>query len=177
MTDPRFRKLADLLVRYSTSLKKGERALLDMIDVPDEFSIELMRAVRRVGAIPVIEARHTRITREVMRDTSQAHASLVRDIEMFRMKKVQAYIAIRGSANASETSDVPSHLLALYSKVLRPVLNYRVNKTRWVVLRWPSPSLAQAANLSTEAFEDFYFNVCTMDYRKMARAMLPLQRR
>jgi len=67
--------------------------------------------------------------------------------------------------------------MALYSKMMRPVLNYRVNKTRWVVLRWPTPSMAQAANMSTEAFEDFYFDVCTMDYRKMARAMVPLARR
>jgi aminopeptidase len=177
MTDPRYTKLADLLVRYSTALKKGERAFLDMIDVPDEFSVELMRAVRRVGAIPLIEVRHTRITREVIRDTSPEHASLVQQVEMFRMKKVQAYIAIRGSANASETSDVQSHRMSLYSKTLRPVLNYRVNKTRWVVLRWPTPSMAQAAGMSTEAFENLYFNVCTMNYPRMARAMVPLEKR
>jgi len=177
MTDPRFKKLAKLLVEYSTALERGERVLLDMIDVPDEFSIELMRAARHVGATPLIEVRHTRINREIMRGTNKRHAAVVRDIEMFRMKKVQAYIAIRGSANASEASDVPSDLAALYSKVLRPVLNHRVNRTRWVVLRWPTPSMAQAANLSTEAFEDFYFDVCTMDYRKMARAMVPLAAR
>ena len=83
MTDPRFRKLADLLVRYSTALKKGETALLDMIDVPDEFSIELMRAVRRAGGIRLVEARHTRLIREAIRETSQAHARLVKEIEMF----------------------------------------------------------------------------------------------
>jgi aminopeptidase len=93
------------------------------------------------------------------------------------MKKMQAYIAVRGAANASETSDVPSDRLQLYQRTLRPVLNYRVNKTRWVVLRWPTPSMAQAANMSTEAFEDFYFRVCTMDYAKMARASQALQKR
>ena len=31
--------------------------------------------------------------------------------------------------------------------------------------------------MSTEAFEDLYFDVCTMDYRKMARAMAPLEKR
>ena len=177
MTDPRYTKLAQLLVEYSTALKKGENILLDMIDVPDEFTVELMRAVRKVGATPLVECRHTRVTREVMRGSNEKHAALVRDIEMFRMKKMQAYIAIRGSANASETSDVPSDLMSMYSKVLRPVLNYRVNKTRWCVLRWPNPSMAQAANMSTEAFENFYFDVCTMDYRKMAKAMIPLQKR
>jgi aminopeptidase len=177
MTDPRYTKLAKLLVEYSTAIRKDDRVLLDMIDVPDEFSIELMRVVRKMGATPLIEVRHTRITREIQRETDATHATLVRDVELFRMKKVQAYIAIRGSANASETSDVPGDRLALYSKILRPVLNYRVNKTRWCVLRWPTPSMAQGAGMSTESFEDLYFDVCTMDYRKMARAMIPLERR
>lgn len=177
MTDPRYAKLAKLLVTYSTRIRKGEAALLDMIDVPDEFAIELMRAVRAVGGIPLIETRHTRITREILNGTAEEHAGLVRDIEMYRMRKVQAYIAIRGSANANETADVAGEKMSLYSRVLRPVLNHRVNKTRWCVLRWPSPSMAQAAGMSTEAFENLYFDVCTMDYRRMARAMMPLHKR
>ncbi len=177
MTDPRFTKLARLLVNYSLELEKGEKVLLDMIDVPDEFTVELIRAARAAGAVPLVETRHTRVAREVLLGTDPEHAETVRDLEMFRMKRMQAYVAIRGSNNANENSDVPSERMALYTKTLRPVLNYRVNKTRWVVLRWPSPSMAQAANMSTEAFEDFYFNVCTMDYRKMAKAMLPLEKR
>ena len=177
MTDPRYSKLAKLLIEYSTALKKGEHVLLDLIDVPDEFSIELMRAARNIDAIPIVEVRHTRLTREVIRATNPKHAALVRDIEMFRMKKMQAYIAIRGSANASETSDISSDLMSMYSKTLRPVLDYRVNKTRWCVLRWPTPSMAQSAGMSTEAFENLYFDVCTMNYRKMAKAMVPLQKR
>ena len=177
MTDPRYTKLAKMLVEYSTSLKPGDRVLLDMVDVPDEFSIELMQAARAAGATPIIEVRHTRINREVLRNTNSEHARLVRDLELFRMKKVQAYIAVRGSANASENADVASDRMALYSRTTRPVLNYRVNKTRWCVLRWPTPSMAQAAGMSTEAFEDLYFKVCTLNYLKMARAMVPLERR
>jgi aminopeptidase len=176
MTDPRYKKLASLLVNYSTQIKKGDRALLDMIDVPDEFSIELVRAVRAAGGLPFVEVRHTRVSRELLIGTNESHAANARDIEMFRMKKMQAYIAIRGSANTSENSDVPSARMQLYSKILRPVQDYRVNKTRWCVLRWPTPSMAQAAGMSTEAFENLYFDVCTMDYAKMARAMVPLER-
>ncbi|HTG44166.1 MAG TPA: aminopeptidase [Verrucomicrobiae bacterium] len=177
MTDPRYARLATLLIEHSTELKSGEKILLDVIDVPDEFTVQLVRAVRKAGAIPLVETRHTRVSREILLETDSAHAGLVRDIEMFRMKKMQAYIAIRGSSNANENADVPSERMALYTKTLRPVLNYRVNKTRWVVLRWPSASMAQAANMSTEAFENFYFDVCTMDYRKMAKAMTPLEKR
>jgi aminopeptidase len=97
-------------------------------------------------------------------------------MEMFRMKKMQAYIAIRGSHNVTENADVPGANMQLYSKVVRPVMDYRINKTRWVVLRWPSPSMAQAAGMSTEAFENLYFDVCTMNYPKMAKAMVPLEK-
>ena len=176
MTDPRYTKLAKLLVNYSCKLKPGERILLDMIDVPDEFTVELIRAVRAAGATPFVETRHTRVGRELLLGTNATHAADVRDLELARMKKMQAYIAVRGSANATENADVPGGLMQMYSKVIRPVLDYRVNKTRWVVLRWPSPSMAQSAGMSTEAFENLYFDVCTLDYAKMAKAMLPLEK-
>jgi aminopeptidase len=176
MTDPRYTKLAKLLVNYSTALKKGDRILLDMMDVPDEFTVELIRAVRAAGATPFVETRHTRVGRELLLATNEKHAADVRDLELFRMKKMQAYVAVRGSANATENADVLGGLMQMYSKIIRPVLDYRVNKTRWVVLRWPTPSMAQAAGMSTEAFENLYFDVCTMDYAKMAQAMIPLEK-
>jgi len=177
MTDPRYTKLAKLLVSYSTRVKKGEHVLLDMMEVPDEMSVELMRAVRAAGGIPLIDLRHARVTREIQRDTNPAHATLIRDIDLARMKKIQVYIAIRGSSNVSENADVPSDRASLFARVTRPVQDQRVNKTRWVVLRWPTPSMAQGAGMSTEAFENLYFDVCTMDYRKMAKAMIPLWKR
>jgi aminopeptidase len=177
MTDPRYTKLAKLLVTYSTRVKKGDRVLLDMIDIPDEMTVELIRAVRGAGGIPLVDLRHTRITREILRGTNEKHASLVCNLELARMKKMQVYIAMRGADNMSENSDVPGDRMSLYSRLIRPVLDWRVNKTRWVVLRWPSPSMAQSAGLSTEAFENLYFDVCTMDYRKMAKAMIPLWKR
>jgi aminopeptidase len=177
MNDPRYTKLAKLLVSYSTRIRRGDRVLLDMIEVPDEFTVELVRAVRAAGGMPLVEVRHTRVSRELLRGTDAKHAALVRDVELFRMKKVQAYIAVRGSANMNENSDVPSERMALFARITRPVLDWRVNKTRWCVLRWPTPSLAQSAGMSTEAFENLYFDVCTMDYRRMAKAMIPLWKR
>jgi aminopeptidase len=177
MTDPRFTKLAHLLTTYSCRVKKGDRVLIDVTDVPDEMSVELLRAVRAAGGIPLIDVRHSRINREILRGTDAKQAGLIRDLDLARMKKVQCYIAIRGADNMSENSDVPSDRMSLYARVIRPVLDQRVNQTRWVVLRWPTPSMAQGAGMSTEAFENLYFDVCTMDYRKMARAMVPLWKR
>ena len=95
--------------------------------------------------------------------------------ELARMKKMHAYIALRGSNNITELSDVPVDRLKMLGKKMRPVLDQRVQKTKWVVLRWPTPSMAQLAGMSTEAFEDFYFDVCTLDYRKLRPGMKALK--
>ena len=90
---------------------------------------------------------------------------------MDQMKHMDAYIAIRAGNNSAELSDVSEDNIKLASMLSREVTDYRVNKTKWVILRYPNNSMAQLANMSLEAFEDFYFNVCTLDYSKMSRAM------
>jgi aminopeptidase len=92
------------------------------------------------------------------------------------MKKMDAYIAVRGSNNITELSDVPAEKMKLLAKKMRPVQDRRVKKTKWVVLRWPTPSMAQLAGMSTEAFENFYFDVCTLDYHKLQPGMTALKR-
>ncbi|MFM7805781.1 MAG: aminopeptidase, partial [Verrucomicrobiota bacterium] len=151
MSDPRYTKLAQLLIEYSCELKAGENILMDLVDTPDAMAVELIRAARARGATPIVETRHSRVLREVQIGTDERHARLVRDLELARIRKMQAYIAIRGANNASENSDIPSAKTRLYSKTLRPALDHRINKTRWCVLRWPTPSMAQSANMSTEA--------------------------
>src|SRR5262245_15226777 len=108
MTDPRYTKLAKLLVNYSTKVGKSDRVLLDMIDVPDDIPVALLRATRAAVWTPLPDDLHTRVSREIVLATDQKHASLYADIELARMKKMQAYIAIRGSANTTENSDVPA---------------------------------------------------------------------
>jgi aminopeptidase len=95
--------------------------------------------------------------------------------ELARMKKMNAYIAMRGSHNVTELADVPAEKMRLIGKKMRPVQDQRVKRTKWVVLRWPTPSMAQLAGMSTEAFEDFFFDVCTLDYRKLQPGMKALK--
>jgi aminopeptidase len=95
--------------------------------------------------------------------------------ELARMKKMNAYIAMRGSHNITELADVPAEKMQLIGKKMRPVQDQRVKRTKWVVLRWPTPSMAQLAGMSTEAFEDFFFDVCTLDYRKLQPGMKALK--
>ncbi len=173
--DPRFERLANVLTSHSTKLVAGDRVLIDCFDIPDAFVITLIRAVRACGAIPLVQIHHARISRALALEATAEQLDIQSGIEMTRMKKVDAYIAIRGSHNVNELSDVPEDRMALINSKMRPVMNWRINKTRWVVLRWPTPSMAQLAQMSTEAFEDFFFKVCTLDYSRMKPGMAALK--
>lgn len=175
MHDARFDKLAKLLVEYSTRLKRNEKVLIEAFDVPDEMTIALIRAARKVGAIPFVQIQRAQVNREMALKALDRQLSLAAQHELSRMKKMDAYIALRGSNNVTELSDVPVDKMQLVAKKMRPVQDQRVKKTKWVVLRWPTPSMAQLAAMSTEAFENFYFDVCTLDYRKLQPGMKALK--
>ncbi|MBE2213001.1 MAG: aminopeptidase [Opitutaceae bacterium] len=174
MSDPRYAKLADVLTGFSTRLAKGERVLIDAFDIPDAMVIELVRAARRRGALPYVQINHARVSRELLRDAAKEQYDLLSKLEMARMQKMQAYIAVRGSNNIFEASDVPAAKMTMVNAIMRPVMDWRVQKTKWVVLRWPSSAMAQQAMMSTEQFENFYFDVCTLDYARMEAGMKAL---
>jgi aminopeptidase len=174
MHDPRYEQLAEVLTGYSTRLESGEKVLIDTFDAPPEIIIALIRKAREKGAIPLANLQSNVVNRELLRGAEESQYQLIAEHEMVRMKGVGAYIAVRGSHNITEQSDVPPERMKLAMKLLKPVLDQRVNKTKWVVLRWPTSSMAQMAGMSTEAFEDFFFRVCTLDYSKMEAAMKPL---
>lgn len=175
MNDPRYSDLSKVLARHSTKLQPGDKVLIDAFDIPDAMVVSLVREIRSRKAIPFVQVHHARISREMALGASEEALEISKSLELARMKKMQAYIALRGSNNINELSDVPEAKLRLIAGKMRPVMDYRINHTRWVVLRWPTSAMAQQAQMSTEAFEDFYFQVCTLDYARMTPGMKALK--
>ncbi len=175
MRDPRITQLAGNLIAHSVKLQPGERILIDLFDTPADMGIALVQAARAAGGIPFVNLHDARITRELQLAASDAQYDTLSASQLAFMQDMQAYIAIRGSLNITETADVPPDRMKLVAAKMRPVTDHRVKKTKWCVLRWPNPSMAQLAGMSTEAFEDFYFRVCLLDYAALTPAMQALQ--
>lgn len=173
MKDSRLEILAKNLVNYSIEAKKGDKVLIEGYSVPPEIITYLVREVYAAGAFPFVEIFDNRIQRALLYGTDEKHMSYMRDFAMFRMEKMDCYIGVRGGENSYELSDVPPEKSEIFSRIYSlPVHhNTRVCKTRWVILRYPNDSMSQLAGMPTEKFEDFYFNVCNLDYAKMDKAM------
>lgn len=168
-------RLAEVLTGFSTNLQKGERVMIDAFDIPDMMVIALVRAARSRGAIPYVNLNKARIQRELVNEVEEGQYETQAEWELARMEKMDAYIAVRGSDNIFEMSDVNPEKMSHVMRAMKAVLDHRVNQTKWVILRWPTPAMAQQAMMSTESFEEFFFRVCTQDYARMQAGMQALE--
>ena len=177
--DPRYTQLAQLLINHSCRLQKGEHILIEAFDIPVEMTVSLVRAARAVGGHPHVAERSNRIMAALAKDAGDDQLTTWAACDLERMKRMQAYIGLRGSHNVNELASVPdAHMQKQARLYAKPVhFEQRVNHTRWCVLRWPTPAMAQLASMSTEDFEEFYFRVCCLDYRKMDAAAKALSTR
>ncbi|MGE5577073.1 MAG: aminopeptidase [Syntrophothermus sp.] len=173
MQDPRVQTLAKNLVTYSVQLKPREKILIDCIGPATTLVSELIKEVYRAGALPFVNVINQELLRAALMGATQEQMEALTSFELPRMKEMDAYIGVRAHENTDELSDVPPEKMDLYMKYFyKPVhLEERAGHTKWCVLRYPTPSMAQMANMSTEAFEKFYFDVCCLDYSKMSRTM------
>lgn len=177
--DPRYTTLAGQLISHSVALKPGEHVLVEAFDVPEQIVIAVVRAARRAGAHAHVALRNNRILSELFKGAGDDNFTVWADYDSARMDRMQAYIALRGAHNVSEFSGLPDESMKQHARLYQKPVHFerRVPNTRWCVLRWPTPAMAQLARSSTEAFEAFYFDVCTMDYSKMQKAVQPLVER
>lgn len=176
--EPRDRELAKMLVGYSVKARPGD---LVYIHVSGTEALSLGAAcveeTTRAGAAPYLQFTDAEIQRKFLHTASEAVLTRLAQFELKQMQDATCYIGIRGSQNIFESSDVPREAMDLYNRIIvKPVhLEERVKRTRWVVLRYPTESFAQMAHRSTEAFRDFYYDVCLVDYAAMARHAQPLR--
>jgi aminopeptidase len=176
MRDPRVTTLAGNLINYSCGLQPGERVLIESIGLEKPLVTALIEQTYAAGGIPFVTIKDKSVDRAMLMGCNENQMRRLARYEAARMSEMDAYIGVRSGENAAELADVPQDRMELYQKYFWEEVHgkIRVPMTRWVVLRYPSPSMAQLANASTEMFENFYFMVCNLDYARMSRAMCPL---
>lgn len=170
--DERIKDFAAVIITYSTEIKPGENVLIHCTGTaPQPLVRALVSETYKAGGKPFVKWTDPRTERELLLGATQEQLETKAALELAEMKEMQAYIGIRGGDNINEMSDVPAEKMKLYMEITRPVTQYRVDHTKWVVMRYPNGSMAQSASMSQDAFEDFYYKVCSLDYVRMSSAM------
>ena len=178
MKDERIVKLAHNLLHYSCKLQKGQTIIIEASVEAKDLIKELVRQTYQIGAYPFVRLSDSEISREVMLGMTETQAKKSCEYTLPMFEGASAYIGISSPMNKFENSDVPDDKKQIYSKFYsKPVhMDTRVCKTNWVILNYPNPALAQLAQMPSDTFEDFFFDVCTLDYSKMDKAMQHLKK-
>lgn len=173
MKDKRNEILARQLLEYSTKIKKGEVLYLEIKGKETlELGKQIIRIASEKGATTFWFYNDESLLRQFVQSADDAQFEAMRDLHLPLMQRADCYIGLRGSDNPFDMADIGKTQIEKQNKLFyRPVhLEERVKRTRWVVLRYPNNAMAQLAETSQEAFEDFYFEVCCADYAKMSKA-------
>ncbi len=173
MKDPRIEKLAKNLIQYSVQLQPGEKVLIENFGLEKELVTALVKEAYAAGGYPFVSIKDHSVDRALLMGAKEEQYNMIADFEANVMSQMDAYIGLRSGSNINEHSDVPEEKMKIHGNTISKKVHrdIRVPKKKWVVLRYPTASMAQLANMSTEGFEDFYFNVCNLDYSKMDKAM------
>ena len=173
MKDKRNEVLARQLIDYSVKLQKDEILYLEIKGKETlELGKHIIRYATEKGATPFWYYNDESLLRQWVSHADDNQFETQAALHLQLMKKADAYIGLRGSDNPFDMADIPVEQMDKQNQIFyKPVhLEERVKRTRWVVLRYPNNAMAQLAEMSQEAFEDFYFEVCCADYAKMSKA-------
>jgi aminopeptidase len=172
MRDPRYTKLAQNLIRHSVAIQPGEKVLINTFDNEIPLTREIIRAVYEAGGMPFLKLCNSELFRELRLGTTKEHAETMGLIEKYEIDRMDAFVQVIKLDNVNWASNTPPEKQRIWGE--HYARHTRVTHLKWVTMRYPNESMAQLAGMSTEEFEDFFFEVCTVDYAKMTEAIQPL---
>jgi aminopeptidase len=174
MFNEKIKVLAETIVNYSLEIKKGEKLLIEVKGQgTDEILKHLVQQTLSAGGVPFWNRHNEEISSLFLHNSNKDQIESWSNIHKLVMNDIDAYVSIRGADNVYELSSVPesnmSHYMKYYFEEVHSKI--RVANKKWVVLRWPNYSMAQLAEIGTEEFSKFYFDTCTLDYKKLGESM------
>lgn len=172
MRDERYTKLAKNLINYSVDLHPGEKVLISITNGEITMGRELIRAAIEAGGLPFLKLKNSKLNRELLKSATKEQLELQAKLDRAEIEEMDATIAIVRMDNVHEMAGIPAEQLRLWSQHYGR--HVKTTHKKWCALRFPNESMAQLAKMSTEDFEDLYFQVCTLDYARMAAALKPL---
>src|SRR5215211_8248263 len=168
--DRRWSELGEILVNYSTHTQSGDRLLITMME-PETFPLTLAvyeHAVR-AGAFPQVQFTSVYLERALLAHGSEELIARVPDLERGGMEWADAYVGLRGARNPHELAGIATERLASHKRALGAISALRNEQTRWVLVRVPNESFAQAAGMSLDAAMDFFFDATLRDWEEESR--------
>ena len=177
--DERITKLAESVLKNSVGLKKGEKIYIEAFsESTKELFEEFIRIAVKLGATPFYFYNDNAFVKNLVMAASAEQIEQYAKWHAALMDEMDCYVAVRGYDDLFALADVPAAKMKLYNNIYYNKVHFdrRIAKTRWCVMRYPNDTMAALSKMSRTALEDFFFDACLVDYKKMGKAMAPLKK-
>ena len=172
--DPRTKKLAELTVKYSVFVKHGEKVIISGSTEAEPFIKALYEEVIKVGGHPILRLTLPGLAHTFFKHAQKHQVEKFPDDFEYTVKNSQKYIGIDTESNTRELTNCDSSKLASRSKVTHPIREHITNSKplmHRVTVGFPCQALAQEAEMSLTEYEDFVFDACLQDWKKLGKVM------
>lgn len=170
MLDRRWSELGEILVDYSTRTRAGDRLLITMMEMETfPLTLAVYEHAVRAGAFPQVQFASAYLERALLRHGSGELIARVPDLERMGMEWADVYIGLRGARNPHELAGIPTERLAAHKRAQGAISALRNEQTRWVLVRVPNESFAQAAGMNLDAAMGFFFDATLRDWDRESR--------
>jgi aminopeptidase len=162
MNDRLLEKLAEVLVHYSTAVKRGELVSIVGPPITEPLVLAVYREVLKAGAHPIVVMQPESCTELLYRHANQKQLAHVSPLELREVEAVDVTIRCLASENTRAQSGIDPAKQAARSLARRPLLDAFLRRAaakslRWVATQFPCQAAAQDADISLTDYAEFVF--------------------
>lgn len=167
MRDPRYEKLAGVLVNYSVEVGKGDLVAVQGAAIAEPLLTEIYRAALMAGGHPFLRVHLPELSEIFFKTARQHQLKFVNPVAEFETEKLDKIISIWADDNTKSLANVDPKRQATRSKAtsklfLRFMEREAAGELMWVGTQFPCNASAQDAEMSLAEYEDFVFNACML---------------
>lgn len=162
MSDPRVRKLAQVMVNYSLGIQRGQKVYLQTSPAAQEFNLEFYEAAIKAEAHVAILMELPGADEIFFKYASDQQLDFVSPVRQLVHTTYDARMVVEAEVNTRALAGVDPKRIArfrktnapLFTKMLKRIESKQLN---WCLTVYPTDAMAQDANMSLSDYREFVF--------------------
>ena len=165
MRDHRAEALAQILVRYSTRVKKGDVCSIASTASAEPLVQAIYEEVLRAGGLPILQLQTSGAQAAFYELASDEQLDWVPPTTEWTVENADVHISVMASLNTRELSQIDPKRQARAQRARKSIMETSMRRAaedsyRWSLTLFPTHAYASEAGMSLPAYEDFYYAAC-----------------
>ena len=165
MRDQRADALAEILVRYSTRVERGDVCVIQAPTTAEPLVQAVYEEVLRARGLPVMQLAPESAAPAFYDLASDEQLDWVPPPARWAAESADVRIAVMADANPRELSGVDPKRQSRVQRARKPLMETSMRRSaagehRWALTLFPTHAYAGEAGMSLSAYEDFYYAAC-----------------